>query len=113
MAGDHRIEYVVDASSWISIEDNPAQNLILSKLGDLIEAGRVYCPPEAFAEAKKCLKVKTWLVQYEERVIKRLVDATYLLKVGIVAHKFPSMAGARGRKEKADPYVVAMAAYLN
>ncbi|MGE0284186.1 MAG: DUF4411 family protein [Rhizobiaceae bacterium] len=113
MGGDDKIEYVVDASSWIFIEDNPAQNLILAKLGELIEDCRVYCPIEAWNEVKKCAKVQAWLSQYETAVVKRIVDTQYLLKVGVVAHKFPMMSGARGTKEKADAYVVAMAAYLN
>jgi hypothetical protein len=112
MAG-HRTAYVVDASSWISIEGHPAQNLILSRLPDLIEAGRMFCPPEAWEEVKKCPQVKAWLTQYESRIVKRISDVDYLLRVGAVTRQHPSMAGARSKKNRADPYVVAMASYLN
>jgi hypothetical protein len=36
----------------------------------------------------------------------------YLLLVGKITHQFSTMAGARRRKERADQYVVATAAYL-
>ena len=40
MAGARR-KYVVDASSWIPVEGNPAQNLILYCVGKLIEDGKI------------------------------------------------------------------------
>lgn len=104
--------YVVDTSSWISIEAHPAQNRILWHLGRLIEAGRVICPPEVRDEVLMCPQVIAWLQQYENRHVRRISDVEYLLEVGRVAHRFPQMAAVRGSKEKADHYVVGMASHL-
>jgi hypothetical protein len=113
MAGNSSDLYVVDASSWISIEDHPSQNLIVSRTIELIEAGRMFCPPEAWNEVKKSPRIKRLLDPYESTKVKRIQDIDYYLKVGIVASQHPAMAQPRSRKNKADPYVVAMAWYLN
>jgi hypothetical protein len=47
------------------------------------------------------------------KFIKRITDVQYLLLVGRVTHQFSTMAGARRRKERADQYIVATAAYLS
>jgi hypothetical protein len=112
MAGEDR-RYIVDASSWISIEGHPAQNLILFCVGKLIESGKVKCPPEAWNEVQRCPWVKAWLAQYQSQFVQSITDVAYLLKVGEVTGAFNVMAGARRRKERADQYVVAMAVYLN
>jgi hypothetical protein len=104
--------YVIDSSSWISIEAHPAQNRILWLLGTLIESGRAICPPEVKSEVQSCPNVLAWLDQYKGRHVRRVEAAEYLLKVGEVARRFPQMAGVRGTKERADQYVVGMTAYL-
>lgn len=38
-----------------------------------------------------------------------MTDTNYLLLVGKVTHRFPAMVGARGARNKVDPYVVASA----
>jgi hypothetical protein len=105
--------YVIDSSSWITIEGHPAQNRLLWLIGQLIETGRIICPPEVEAETELCDGVNAWLAQYKNKHVRRLADADYFLMVGRVTAQFPGMAGARGGKDKADPYVVAMAAHLN
>jgi hypothetical protein len=106
--------YVVDASSWISIEGHPAQNRILHRVVELIESGRIECPPEAWDEVLKCPWVHAWLDQYRDRLIKRhRQNGDYLALVGEIAHRFPTMSGVRGRKNKADPYVIANAVHGN
>jgi hypothetical protein len=111
-AADPDRVYIVDASSWIFIEGHPAQNRILYYVGKLIEQGKIWCPPESWGEVKKCPWVVAWLAQYSDQLILRL-GVDYLMMVGRVTHAFAGMSGARGRKEKADQYVVAMAAHLN
>lgn len=106
-------KYVVDASAWISIEGHPGQNLILFCLSKLIEEGRVTCPPEAWGEVLKCPWVHAWLDQYKDQIVFAPRSVDYLMTIGQVTHAFPSMASARGRKEKADQYVVATAIHLN
>lgn len=112
MAGPHDI-YVIDASSWISIEDDPAQNRILFFVGKLIEQGKIRCPPEAWDEVEKCPWVRAWLEPFHGQFVRRISDVEYMLLVGRVTHQFSTMAGARRRKERADQYVVATAAYIN
>ncbi len=104
---------MVDASSWISVEGNPAQNRILFCLGKLIEQGKIQCPPEAWDEVEKCPWVKAWLEPSYGQFVRRINDVEYMLLVGRVTHQFATMSGARRRKERADQYVVATAAYLN
>jgi uncharacterized protein DUF4411 len=105
--------YIVDASSWISIEKHPAQNLILHSISRLIEAGKIQCPPESWAEVKKCPWVLAWLQPNKDRFVRSISDSEYFMTVGKVTFSHSTMAGARRRKERADQYVVAMASYLN
>lgn len=106
--------YVLDASSWISIEGHPAQNRILHSLIPLIEAGRIKSPPQVWDELKKCDWVLAWIGDYRSQIVEnRDNDIDYLMLVGRVTREFPALAGARGSKNKADPYVVALTAYGN
>lgn len=73
----------------------------------------MFSPPEAWAEVKRCPQVKVALAQYEKQIVKRIADVEYLMRVGSVTHQHPTMAGARTRRNRADPYVVAMGSYLN
>jgi hypothetical protein len=59
--GDPSCTYVVDTSSWIEIDDHPAQNRILSALVPLIEKGRIKIPPEVWEEFKETSQLVTWL----------------------------------------------------
>ena len=110
MVGKNR-RYIIDASSWISIEGHPASNLILFCISKLIEAGKLQCPTEAWDEVQRCPWVHAWLQQYRDQFVKNIGAVDYYGIVGQVTHRV--MAGARRRKERADQYVVAMAAYLN
>jgi|SRR5579862_1115561 len=112
MDGGNRL-YIVDASSWISVEGHPAQNLMLFHLGKMIEDGRIISPPEAWDEVENCPWVHAWLKQHRNLFVQRITDVEYFQLVGRVTHQFHVMAGARRRKERADQYVVGMAAYLN
>ncbi len=104
----------MDASSWISIEGHPAQNRILHTLVGLIEADRLECPPEAWEEVQRCPWVHAWIDQYKDRLINNhRQNVDYLLLVGQITSRYPRMSGARGKKEKADPYVLANAVHGN
>lgn len=112
MDGGHN-QYVVDASSWISVEGNPAQNRILFYVGKLIETGKLTSPPQAWEEVKKCPWVKAWLEPYKDTFVKGVGDVQFFATLGRVTHQFPAMAGARRRKERADQYVLATAMHSN
>ena len=112
MVGKPRVRYVVDASSWVSIEDHPAQNSILSAISDLIAAGKFECPRRSWEEVVRCDSVLTWLGRYENHIVNsHRSKLAYLALLGEIAKKYPKMCGTRGRKNKADPYVVANAVY--
>jgi len=113
MAQYDRAIYVVDSSSWISIEGNPAENKILYHLSALIDRGQIKCPPEVWDELERCERVLAWIKPHRKAIVQSLRTRTRFLQlIGQVTGKFPGMAGARGRRDKADPYVVAHAVYL-
>jgi len=110
MAEARRI-YVIDTSSWLRIDEHPARNRILDALGKLLENGQLKAPPEVAKELKKIGVVQGWFAVNKEDIIEdRNSDIDFLKKVGEVTHQFPAMAAARSSKEKADQYVVALAA---
>lgn len=112
MVGDPAWIYVVDTSSWLFIEGHPAQNRILSALVPLIEAGRIKFPPQVWEEFKDTSDLLSWLEPYRDICIeRRTTDPSFLAMVGVVAHDFPGMAGSRGRRDRADAWVVATAAH--
>ena len=105
--------YVIDSSGWISIETHPDHNRILYRILELIESGRVQCPPEVWEELQRCDWVHAWTSVERPKIIRSETDAIYLQTLGRVFAQFPGMCGTRGSKEKADGYVVALAAYGN
>ena len=113
MAGDDaQAVYVIDSSGWISIDGNPDHNRILYFLTKLIELGRIKSPPEVWDELKRCNNVLAWIGHERAKIVLTYTNsADYLLLLGQITLQFPGMAGARGNKEKADPYVVATAAH--
>lgn len=107
------IVYVVDASSWISADGNPDANRILACLDILIERGKIKCPPEVWNEIRSEYMVG-WLKGKRPTIVHSLrSNVDFLMKVGVVTHQFSAMAGARGTRNRADPYVVAYAAHRN
>ena len=102
--------YVFDSSSWISIEDDPARDRILHRLSQLIDAGRIRCPPEAWDELKKCDWVLAWIGHRRGEIVFSRRPLQYLRILGEIYLAFPGMCASRGSREKADGYVVAMAA---
>jgi hypothetical protein len=114
MAGpDNDRIYVVDSSGWISIENHPAQNRILYALVDLIERGRIKSPPEVWDELVHCNWVLAWIADHRKKIVQTRTDPDYFQHVGRIALEFPGMCATRGSKERADGYVVALAAHGN
>lgn len=113
MASDEiQVRYVMDASCWISIEGHPRVNRILGLIADLITAGRLECPREAWDEVERCPWVQAVIGQYEGQMLRsHRQEVNYLLLVGELASKYPRMCGTRGIKEKGDGYVVANAIF--
>jgi hypothetical protein len=110
--GNSKVIYVVDASSWISVEEYPDQNRILWLLGHLAEQGSIICPPESWEEIKQCEWVLAWLDQYRAKIVRNLTHIRYFALIGEITFENQSMSKPRGTRDRADQYVVAMAAYL-
>lgn len=109
MASDKCI-YVIDSSSWLRIDEHPNGNRILDALTTLLEDGRLKCPPEVINELKTVDSATAWVEANKSEIVENWSgNFEFLQKVGEVTHKFPAMSGARCKKDKADPYVVAMA----
>jgi hypothetical protein len=107
------IVYVIDASSWISIDGNPDANRILAHLAILIERGAIKCPPQALREVRSKY-MAGWIKGYRKEIAHSLrANLNFLKLLGEVTFKFSAMAGARGARNRADPYVVAYAACRN
>lgn len=104
--------YVIDASSWISIDGNPDANRILAHLDILIQRGAIRCPPQCLNEVRNAY-LKGWIKLRRKQISHSLRSKIEFLKVlGEVTFKFAGMSGARGVKSKADPYLVAYGGVL-
>jgi hypothetical protein len=113
MAQSDKVIYVVDSSSWISIEGNPAENKILFHLSVLIERNQIKCPTQVWNELQRCERVMAWIEPQRKSIVQNFRrQPKFLQTLGQVTMKFPAMSGARGRRNKAEPYVVAHAAYI-
>src|SRR4051794_26388489 len=94
--------YVIDASSWISIDGNPDANRILSHLDILIERGAIKCPPQCLNEIRNAY-IKDWIKIRRAQVAHTLRTKIEFLRIlGEVTMKFPGMAGARLSRNRAD-----------
>jgi hypothetical protein len=105
--------YVIDASSWISIDGNPDANRILAHIDMLAQRGAVKCPPQCLNEVRNAY-VAGW-IKIRRKQLSHSVRAKveFLQVLGAVTFQFAGMAGARGVKNKADPYLIAYAAFRN
>jgi hypothetical protein len=105
--------YVIDASSWISIDGDPDANRILAHLHDLVERGAVKCPLQVLNEVRSEY-MAGWLKPRRKQIGHNLrTKVEFLRLLGEVTFKYSAMAGARGTRNRADPYLVAYAAYRN
>jgi hypothetical protein len=105
------IIYVVDASSWISIDGNPDANRILLCIDQLAEQGKIKCPPICLNEVRNEY-MAGWIKARRRQIAHTLrTKVEYLQLLGRVTQQFPAMSGARGKRNKADPYLVAYAAF--
>jgi hypothetical protein len=105
--------YVIDASSWISIDGNPDANRILAHIDILVQRGVVKCPPQCLKEVRSAY-ISGWIKIRRKQIAHNVRSKLEFLKIlGEVTFKFSGMAGARGVRNKADPYLIAYAAFQN
>jgi len=95
MAQSGKAIYVVDSSSWISIEGNPAQNKILYHLSVLIERGQIKCPPQVWSELERCENVLAWIVSHRKAIVQNLrTRVEFLQTLGLVTGQFSRDVGS-------------------
>lgn len=103
--------YVIDTSAWSNMQDRPDFENVWRIVVTLIEQGRIVAPAPVFDELENEAIVKRMLL-YEKALRagdEKSDNPEYLLHVGRITHKFPSMCKARSKKTPADPYVIALA----
>lgn len=106
--------YIVDTSSWLRIQEHPDGNRILDAMYRLVSSGRIKAPPEVFDELKQLNEASGWVKLHKSSILEnRNADIEYLMLVGEVAHACQAMSAIRSAKNKADPYVVALAKHLS
>ncbi len=105
--------YVIDASSWISVDGNPDANRILAHIDILVQRGAVKCPPQCLNEVRSAY-IAGWIKLRRRQISHTLrTKLEYLKVLGDVTFKFAGMSGARSARNKADPYLVSYAAFRN
>jgi hypothetical protein len=91
------IVYVIDASSWISIDGNPDANRILAHIDMLATRGAVKCPPQCLNEVRNAY-MAGWIKIRRRQVSHTLrTNIEFLKMLGDVTFKF-SAIGWRTRQ---------------
>ncbi|HEY2468127.1 MAG TPA: DUF4411 family protein [Terracidiphilus sp.] len=102
--------YVIDTSAWCNIDKQSDVEDSWRLIAGLIEEGRVVACAAVLDEMQDEDFYLTRIFPYEAALrAGDRNDTEYLLHVGKVTRQHPAMAGATGTKNKADPYVVALA----
>lgn len=110
----HSIEpdvYVIDTSGWLNIDGREDSNEVWRIILRLIERGRIVCCSEVMRELEPDA-IYARLKPHEKALLaggRDSNDIEYLHQVGVVTHDHPAMSKATGRKNPADPYVIALA----
>src|SRR5918911_240511 len=112
-------KYVMDSSSWARIDEMSDSNHVWSAIEPLISAGLIVSPVEVWDELEKNtgiinrLSIINRLRLYRERIVINMsTEIDYLLRVGRIALDHPAMSGSRLARNRADPYVIAMAEHF-
>lgn len=104
--------YVIDTSAWINIDTRDDSAEVWHMIESLIEQGRVVACAQVLEELRDDPIYLLRLHPYEKALKagdRGIDDIDYLMLVGQITHDHQALCGARGRKTKADPYVIALA----
>jgi Domain of unknown function (DUF4411) len=102
--------YVIDTSAWSNIDLRNDAEDVWELINGLIEDGRIVACAEVLREVHDEPFYLLRLHHHEDALkAADRSDTDYLLHVGKITREHQAMAGARGTKTKADPYVVALA----
>jgi hypothetical protein len=106
------VEYLIDTSAWLNIDNRADREDVWRLIIDLIGHGRIVAPAQVLGELRDSQIYKTRLKPHETALQAGdhgTDDISYLQLVGRITHDYPSMAKATGEKTPVDPYVVALA----
>jgi hypothetical protein len=106
-ADDLEVEYLVDTSSWISLNDGVDKGEMWPIVQALIVAGRLFSPMIVIGETRSAHDLIKPYVDQLATCDRN--DADYLLRVGVIARKYRRMCKPDGSRTKADPFLVALA----
>jgi Domain of unknown function (DUF4411) len=102
--------YLVDTSAWSDIDNRSDAEDVWKLIGDLIRQRRVVACPEILNEMRDQEYYLLRISPYEDELrAGGRNDTEFLMHVGRITLEHQAMAGARSIKDKADPYVVALA----
>jgi hypothetical protein len=105
-AKDEPVQYLVDTSSWIALNERPDLQIIFPVINALIAAERLFSPAVVIEESRSAAAL---MEPHRSRLTKcDRIDAEFLLLAGRIANKYRRMARPSGRKTKADPFLVAL-----
>jgi hypothetical protein len=103
--------YLFDTSAWLNIEPRRDCENVWVIITALINTGRLFSCAQVFEELRDD-PIYARLYPYKNALQvgdHDSDDPAYLQQVGRITHDYPSMSKARGRKNPADPYIVALA----
>lgn len=102
--------YIFDTSAWVECNDRTGDNRIPTLLQKLHQEGRIKSPKQVFHELQRPGEISDWVQENRLKMnAPRGLPPEYARNLGVVQHRFPGMGRALGGKERADPYVVALA----
>jgi hypothetical protein len=102
--------YVIDSSAWNNIDGRSDAEDVWQLIDQLIQDGRIVACAQVLTEIRDEPFFLLHLHAHELALqIGDRTDTDYLMHVGKITREHQAMAGARGTKTKADPYVVALA----
>ena len=105
--------YVIDTCSLVAITDNHPKHEahICRGLEALINAGRLKSVPQVLEELKKDSHTRVFILKHKHQLI--VPDAELFPYVGTIAKQFISLIGIHTAKDKADPWLLALAQQLD
>ncbi len=103
--------YLMDTSALSDLEKRPDFELVWKIIEALVAQGRIVVCASVFSELAN-EPITKWLMPHEKALRagdEKSDNPDFLLHVGEITHKHPSMSRATSKKNPADPYLIALA----
>jgi hypothetical protein len=102
--------YTLDTSAWLNIGLRSDSDDTWQYIKDLAERGCIVACAQVIDELRPSDIYALYVKPLEKALrVGDRNDADYLKHVGLITFEHPGMSKARGRKTRADPYIVALA----